>query len=235
MKKVTPFVLLALLTCCPAKSPADEGSAWETKLGSRLQLELKANGSVSIKRDVHSIDIDEEASKVADAFHKTMTDPTKRFGLIHVMRTARNQGKPFSLDEKFQGRYAVEDALKLKGPFWESVLRGFEDKFTSDYGVIKRLELTPKPGEDYLMQYCYLDGSPIAGSSTFTIHPLGPKLSRLTQIFEYQELDASFTSFFSTSGLKLHDQVVYSQAKQAADYLHAKIVATDIPDAYCQP
>ena len=86
MKKVTPFILVGLLTCCAAKSPADQCTAWETKLGSRLQLELKGNGGVSIKRDVHSIDIDEEAGKVADAFHKTMTDPSKRFGLIHVMR-----------------------------------------------------------------------------------------------------------------------------------------------------
>jgi hypothetical protein len=234
MKNVTVSLLVAFLVGCPSapKVPVDQGSAWEAKLGARPKLEIKENGSVSIKRDVHSFVIDEEASKVADAFHKTMIDPNKRFGLIHLMRIAKNVGKPFTEFEKFQGRYAIEDGLSLKGPFWESVLRGIEDKFTSDYGIIQRLNLQPKPGEDYLLEYDYLEGSPIAGSSTFTVHALGDKLSRLTQVFVYQECDPSFTTFFSTNGLKLHDQVVYSQARQTAESLHAKIVETDMPVAY---
>jgi len=64
---------------------------------------------------------------------------------------------------------------------------------------------------------------------------LGESRSRLTQIFEYQELDKSFVEFFATDGLKLHNQVVYSQAKQAADLIHAHIVDTDIPEPYRQP
>jgi hypothetical protein len=229
------FMASAVLGCAPSKTPADQGSAWETKLDHRCVLEPKADRRISVKRDVHSIEIDADAGKLADAFHRTMTDPDKHFGLIHVMRKAQNRGKPFSLNERFQGRYALEDALNLKGEFWAQVLRGIEDKFTSDYGIISLLVLNPPRGEDYRMQYVYLEGSPIAGSSTFIIHPLGPARSRLTQVFEYQELDPSFVEFFATDGLKLHNQVVYSQGKQAADLIGAHIVDTDIPEAYRQP
>ena len=40
--------------------------------------------------------------------------------------------------------------------------------------------------------------------------------SRLRQLFEYQEQTSSFATFFTKGGLRLHNQVVYSQAEQAA-------------------
>jgi hypothetical protein len=198
-------------------------------------LGLDPQSTIAIKRDVHSVDIDVDAASFAKAFHETMTDSTKHFGLIHVMRPVAETNKPFSLHQRFQGRYAIEDLLKLHGPFWDPVLRAFENQNTSDYGEITVLNLTPPQGEDCIMTYTYLEGSPIAGSSTFVVHDLPGGHSRLTQIFEYQEQAASFVQFFSTQGLKLHDQVVFSQAHQSAEHIHATIIATDIPEPYTKP
>lgn len=54
----------------------------------------------------------------------------------------------------------------------------------------------------------------------------------LTHVFEYREQDLNFATFFSAGGLKLHNQVVYSQTGQAAALVGAEIIVTDIPDAY---
>jgi hypothetical protein len=60
-------------------------------------------------------------------------------------------------------------------------------------------------------------------------------MSSLTQIFEYQEQSPTFALFFSSGGLKLHNQVVYSQASQAAELIGAKVLSSDIPEAYQNP
>lgn len=58
-------------------------------------------------------------------------------------------------------------------------------------------------------------------------------LSVLTQVFVYQEQSESFATFFSTGGLKLHNQVVYSQALQTVALIDgAEILETDVPAAY---
>jgi hypothetical protein len=59
--------------------------------------------------------------------------------------------------------------------------------------------------------------------------------SKVTQVFEYQELTASFALFFSSGGRKLHNGVVYNQAAQAAAVLGAKVVSSDIPEPYRGP
>jgi hypothetical protein len=155
-------------------------------------------------------------------------------------------GKPFTMGERFQGRYGIEDAVKeqLEGK-WKKifgklvdndsvrrVICQIENQSTSDYGQISRLELEPPPGRAHVLQYTYLSGSPIAGSSTFLVQDIAPDRSRLSQVFEYQEQDLTFATFFSAGGLKLHNQVVFSQTSQAAALIGARILATDIPEAY---
>jgi hypothetical protein len=236
---VTHLGLLLLTTgmlgCPQAKDPAAAEAEWERKLDARQILPLKPNGSIAIKRDVHSIDVGAEALAFGDAFARTMADSSKHFGLIRVLRKRANASQPFTVHERFQGRYGVDQALHLTGPFWEPILVHIEDQFASDYGIIQELNMRPKEGEDARLVYEYLDGSPIAGSSTFTIHALDKDKCRLTQVFQYQEQQESFIQFFANDGLKLHDQVVYSQAKQSADALQAKILGTDLPEPYQQP
>ncbi len=242
-------------TGCPTSAQAEQRSRWEAALQSKTELPLRPLHEISIKRDVHEIFVSTDAAALADAFHSVMRDPARRYGLIRVDRLAANAGKPFTPGEKFQGRYSLEGAVKqeLSGKWKklfgelvddddiQDLLCRIENEETSDFGIIARLELAPPPGEPYVLEYRYLTGSPIAGSSTFMITDatpnelsrLGvPKAAKLTQVFLYQEQTSSFAKFFTRGGLKLHNQVVMSQAEQAAKLAGAKVLATDIPKEY---
>jgi hypothetical protein len=246
-------IALALATLCACggkcpnpQTPGPDQSRWEQELDQKRVLALDPRSKITIKRDVHNLVVSAEAAKLADGFHRVMRDPSRRFGLIRVDRKPSNAGKEFTLGERFQGRYELDAAIKqkLKGkwrdwfgdladeaPFCE-LLFNIENSHTSDYGIIARLELNPPPGTDFVLSYQYLEGSPIAGSSTFAITALAPGRSRLTQTFEYQELTEDFAKFFSTAGLRLHNQVVYSQVRQSAELAGGQIVESDIPREY---
>jgi len=235
---------------CPVPASPNQPSQWEQELDTREVLKVDATKSITIKRDVHNIVIGASAATVADAFHRVMRDPNRRFGLIRVDRKRANVGQPFTFHERFQGRYELDEALKakikagwLKKMFDDTFdskdaqcfIRNIENQLTSDYGRISRLELSPPEGGEYVLAYEYLAGSPIAGSSTFVVTPLGKDQARLTQIFLYQEQSAAFVSFFGAGGLKLHNQVVLSQATQAAELIGARLGETDIPPEYANP
>ncbi|HMI88291.1 MAG TPA: hypothetical protein VK550_29610 [Polyangiaceae bacterium] len=251
---VAAFLALAGAACgsgsCPTASSPSQSSQWEQELDARPVLPLDPSGGITIKRDVHNIVIGASAAGVADAFHRVMRDKNRRFGLIRVDRKRANVDQAFAFHERFQGRYELDEALQakikagwLKKMFADAIesqevqcsIRRIENQLTSDYGRISRLELTPPEGGDFVLAYEYLTGSPIAGSTTFIVTPLGKGQARLTQIFVYQEQSASFVSFFGAGGLKLHDQVVLSQATQAAELLGAKIIESDIPPEYANP
>ena len=232
--------------CPDPQTPGPDQSRWEQELDQKRVLALQPSSKITIKRDVHNLIVSAEAAKLADGFHRVMQDPNRRFGLIKVDRKPGNVGKPFTVGERFQGRYELDEAIKqkLKGkwrdwfgelaeePPFCKILYDIENSHTSDYGIIARLELNPPPGAEFVLSYQYLEGSPIAGSSTFAISALAPGQSRLTQTFEYQELTEDFAKFFSTAGLRLHNQVVYSQVRQAAELAGGQIVESDIPREY---
>ncbi len=227
-------------------------SKWEQQLADKRVLPLDPAAFIAIKRDVHVCDIGAPAAAYAEAFHSTMREPGRQFGLIQVLRPTARVGQPYLLGERFQGRYNLPSALHrrvekglgrhtaqplghlLHASPIERVLHGVGDAAASDFGIIDRLELTPEPDgpERYAFRYRYLEGSPIAGSSTFIVEPLSAKTCRLTQVFEYQEISLGVAAFFSIYGLKLHNQVVYSQALESAKRIDARILSTDIPDTY---
>ncbi|HTV22432.1 MAG TPA: hypothetical protein VMG12_27275 [Polyangiaceae bacterium] len=241
--------------CPDSQRPADAAS-WARELRERQPLTLDYRSDISVKRDLRDVIVDVEAARLAPAFHQVMTDAARRFGLIRVDRLPENQGKPFSLGEKFQGRYEVDQAVIQQlhghlrdwfGDFADSdPVRAWvcqiENGHTSDYGIISELTLSPPPGKEYVLEYRYLDGSPIAGSSRFTVSDItDPDVlarhgihqgSRLRQLFEYQERTSSFATFFTKGGLRLHNQVVFNQAEQAAVAAGGKVVASDIPVEY---
>jgi len=232
--------------CPKPTATAASQELWEQELDKRGVLKLDAKSDITIKRDVHNLVVSADAGPLAEAFHRVMRDPERHFGLIQVNRKRANVGKPFSIGERFQGRYVIADAIeqtfeqrwaRFFGKLVENedvrdAICAFENQHTSDYGIISQLQLSPGPEGEFRLAYRYLQGSPIAGSSTFVVTPLGAKKSRLTQIFEYQEFTRNFALFFSSGGLKLHNQVVYSQTKQAADLLGAQILESDIPFEY---
>ena len=250
MGAVSVMSLTGCRGSCPTPDVQDrEPNAWEAQLERRVELRLNPSSTITIKRDVHNIEIDVEAGRFADAFHQVLRDPNRRFGLIRVDRERRNRDKPFHIGERFQGRYELDEAIRQNFRGWGRTFFGnlvnipevkewlcrIENEATSDYGVIARLEMSPPAGEPYVLEYHYLDGSPIAGSSTFIVAPLGPSRCRLTQVFEYQELTLTFATFFSAGGLKLHDQVVMSQATQAAALVGGHVLTSDIPPEYATP
>jgi hypothetical protein len=237
-------------TGCPGPSATpDTQRKWEAALDGRKELVLDPHREITIKRDVHSVVVATDAPQLAQAFHEVMRDGNRRFGLIRIDRKEAHVGKPFSVGERFQGRYQIDEAIRQNLEPWEKKIFGdfakdpgvrtllcdIENQGTSDYGIIAELNLTPKEGEDFVLSYHYLEGSPIAGSSTFVITQVSPGVSKVTQVFEYQELTASFALFFSSGGLKLHNGVVYNQAAQAAALLGVKVVSSDIPEPYRGP
>jgi hypothetical protein len=249
-----------IAACASAPCPESEHPAnvesWAAQLRDRQPLALDYRSDITVKRDLRDMIVDVEAARLAPAFQQVMSDPARRYGLIRVDRLPEQLGKPFALGEKFQGRYEVDQAIAHElhghlrqwfGDFADSEpvhawVCQIENGLTSDYGVISALALSPAPGQESVLQYRYLEGSPIAGSSTFTVADItDPALlaqhgiskgSRLRQLFEYQEQTSSFATFFTKGGLRLHNQVVYSQAEQAATAAGGKVVASDIPVEY---
>jgi hypothetical protein len=80
--------------------------------------------------------------------------------------------------------------------------------------------------------YRYLEGSYIAGSSAYVVQPTPRGWTRVSQIFEYQEIRKRYVLWVGTSVIRMHSQVTYSQVRQAADVLGARIVSTDVPEEY---
>jgi hypothetical protein len=252
--------LLLLGAChghaCPASGAPGDAARWSAELRRREPLALSYGSDISVKRDVRDVLVDVEASRFAAAFAQVMTDPERRFGLIRIDRLPEHVGNPFVVGEKFQGRYGVEGAiteqLRGKARAWfgeladsdhvQDWLCAVENQHTSNFGEIRRIELSSVPGTDSVLEYVYLDGSPIAGSSTFTVSEVtDPALlgrygvaqaARMQQVFEYQERGASFAGFFTRGGLRLHNQVVYSQAEQSAAAAGGRVLDSNIPVEY---
>ncbi|MFI5297562.1 MAG: hypothetical protein ACHREM_05635 [Polyangiales bacterium] len=210
-----------------------------------------------------------------------MKVPNAEFGLIKVRRPLDRVGKDFQIGERFQGQYQLNDGLMTTAPAWlkdlvvlarkstplQEAVCSIENKDMSDYGIIEELNLVLKQGP-LVFAYRYLDGSPIAGTSTFTVvpedrtnaHGASPSDAGatstttpesapapscvLTQVFQYQEQHELTAVLMSGPILKLHDQVVWNQAKHAVDLMNASdavksgkrppvaITASDIPIEY---
>ena len=229
---------------CPKPgSTPKQHSAWEAALDAKAVLSLDPAASIAIKRDVHNQIVSIDAKPLADALNAVLMDPKRRFGLIQIDRKQATVGKPFSVGERFQGRYSLEgaivgalgddvkrlfDTLKKEPAFADAICE-IENNHLSDYGVVSEIVLSPPDAREFRFSYRYLAGSPIAGSSTFVITQLEPGKSRVTQIFVYQEQSRAFADFFSTSGLKLHNQVVKSEISQAAALGGGEVLESDVP------
>jgi hypothetical protein len=225
-----------------------------TKLERKALLPVDPSRSIAIKRDVHEFIVEADCDAFADAFKKVMTDPEGSFGLIRVKRPESRMGRDFGVGERFQGCYSIEGALlKSFSQGWRRALRPMvawvlrrssvrwtlsriEDALMSDYAIIAELVLDPdrSRGQIHTLKYCYLEGTPIAGSSRFSIESLGPGRCRVTQIFEYQEVNGIALATFQRFGLKMHDQVVHMQIAKAAERCGAPAPVGTIPLAYAQ-
>lgn len=244
---------------CPTSAVPEVRAEWERELMARTVIFTSPARKIPIKRDVRSFVITSAPAPYAAAFAQVIADKDSQFGLIQINRLEKNEGKPFTKGERFQGRYKLDQAIvenmdaewkRLFGEFFESDaveawLCSIENQHASDYGEVVELVDAPPPGKPFMFRYRYLSGSPIAGSSTYVVTaatdpddvakhcPGGTPcdLTRLTQIFVYQEQSEGFAEFFAVGGLNLHNEVVLSQVTQAAALVPgAKVVASEVPE-----
>lgn len=256
LKWIVGTAVAALLSGCSEacpypQSPVKDRAEWAAELAVRKRLVTDGSRPITIKRDVHSFELPADADDVARRFHEVMRTPGLKFGMIEIDRPEAERGQPFHLSSRFQGRYVIEDSNPVLQHLaqWQPAKQAFcavSNQTTSDYGVIVELDLPPQvrpvdapahpaPGTVFVLEYAYLVGSPIGGSSRFEVTQLSDNRSRLTQIFTYQETNASFAAFFANGGLTLHKQVVSSQVAKTAHALGVAIIATDMPAAYASP
>jgi hypothetical protein len=229
----------------------ERDEVWERSLDQRAVLQLNPTSPIAIKRDLHTFDVNVSSRAFASAFHAAMIDTSRRFGLVQVLRKRENQGKPFMLGERFQGcfriRHAIRDGIdsspamaRALRPVEGSLARLYErvaepihfieDGWTSDFGQIVELEL--ERGSVFRLKYAYLEGSIIAGSSTFVVEPSGDGRARVSQLFEYQEIRQAYVLWLGTAVLKMHLGVVFSQIEQAAELAGGQIIGTTVPEEY---
>jgi len=219
------------------------------RLRHRARLAVDARKSIAVKRDVHELIVEADLPTFVAAFRDVMTDPNGTFGLIRVRRPADRLGRDFTVGERFQGCYSIATALSqvsqgsllagvvdwaLSTRVARQVLTAIEDAMLSDYAVIEELVLEPAPGQPAKLRYGYLDGTPIAGSSVFTVEDIGGGQLRVTQVFEYQEINSIALATFQRFGLKMHDQVVFQQIHKAAERAGGRLVSATIPGDYVE-
>lgn len=232
------------------REPMSDIDTMDPDVYDKKVLALDPASAIAIKRDVQTIDVGAKAEDMMAAFATTLQTPGKMFGLIQVLRTADKTGQPFTVGERFQGRYSIDDATieGLKKSWLDTLAPGVaklievldldrvfdvvENLMLSDYGLISAIDLSPPPGTPARFQYSYLEGTPIAGSLQVTVEATGPTSCRFTQVSEYQEIRLEVVLVFGTLVLKMHDQVFYEEVKQAAALLGAPILGTTIPAAY---
>jgi hypothetical protein len=194
----------------------------------RRPLPVRRDTSIAVKRDSHEFIVEVDAAALIESFRGVLTSKDSVFGLIRVKRPAARLGQPFELGERFQGSFSLElllftwlgerawlrRLLALAPLRW--LLNAVEAQFLSNYGELTVMDLTVRADRPAKLVYVYLEGTPIAGRSHFTIESLGPGRCRFTQILEYQEVNGISLATFQRFGLKFHDQVVHEQVRQAA-------------------
>lgn len=220
--------------------------AWERTLSSRRVLEVRPALNIAVKRDVREFRVSAPAQRLVGAFAAEMAEPDKSFGGIQIMRPRHRMGQRFSIGERFQGVYDLSAFLRqLRRPVAQkksitgcrrdscsglpALKRHLSNAFLSDYGEITEIQLESLPSR---MRYVYLNGSAMAGASTFVVSEETDATSLVTQIWEYQEQREGLVKAFGTYVLRLHLGVVHAQVQHAAGRAGGEILSTDIPAEY---
>jgi hypothetical protein len=219
----------------------DDIETMSPEVYARRRLALDPDGAIAIKRDVRSIVVGATAADLIAALHAALRAPGAMFGHIRIVRARDRLGLPFTVGERFQGRYSLAHALAptlgaARAPAIRRALSFVEDRMLSDYAVITRLDLDPRSGAEVSgFSYDYLEGTPIAGRLTMECRAEGARACRVTQTTEYQERDLGSLLAFGTQVLRMHNQVFHDEIAAAAARLGAAILYTDIPGVRTAP
>lgn len=220
-----------------------------TSLVHRRRLDLDPGRNMAIKRDTREFEVSVPAELFARSFAECMADPGRRFGPSRVVREADRFGHPFRVGERFQGRFDLavlregrqersRRLAKLLGNIAKvcqmgapsgAVSRFFEDQLSSIYAEITELQLSQLPAR---VTYSYLEGTPMAGASSFEIDALLPELCRVKHVFEFQEVNTFAAVCLTTTILQLHLNVVWHQIDAVASANGGQVLRCDIPELY---
>jgi hypothetical protein len=211
--------------------------AAERKLMLRAPLPVDPRRSIAIKRDVQEYRIEADAGRFVDAFRRVIADPEGLFGLIRIKRPAERMGADFeeALKRRLSGsRHRARVARLLA--FWpiRKTVGWIEDRLLSDYAMIDQLDLSPDAsrGEIHTLRYCYLEGTAIAGSTTYFVEARAAHQCLVRQVLEYQEINGLAVVAFQRVVLKMHKQVVHAQIQKAAEHAGIPSPVETIPADY---
>jgi hypothetical protein len=223
---------------------SDTDAEWVEELYFKDPLALDPEAAISIKRDVHDVIVEADVTAFIEAFHEVMRTPGKMFGLIEILRPDERLGQPFVEGDRFQGRYSIEHALGWEDGdddddgLWErlveKVFHWVENANLSDFGLVTEMQLDPAAAPDgwARFKYVYLDGTPIAGSTTFMMRAEGPGRCHFRTVFEYQEQSIATVVLFGASGLKAHTQVLIAEVDDTLAKCGGTLVSMTMPAAY---
>jgi hypothetical protein len=185
------------------------------RLSRRRPLAVDLDRAAALKRNVHEFVVGAPADRVAEALMQVLAEPGP-IGPLEIKRRPEQVGRPFTAGERFHG------CLHLLGAFGRTRPGAWlEDTLMSDYAEIVFLE--PRR-----MSYRYLEGSPIAGRSTFELDDLPAGRSRLRVIFEFQERGGAAVTLLHRFGIRLHDEVTGQQIERAARRLGVPLISSTV-------
>ena len=210
------------------------------RLALRAPNVVDARRAAAIKRNVHEVDIDVGAPRVASALREVMNDPRAQFGLVRLRRARGRAGRDFVVGERFQGCFSLRAAAEAwHAPQWllfalevaerVGALAWIEARAAADHAEITQLGFEPDDDGVYRVAYRYLAGTPLAGESAYTIAPRGTDACRLEVAFTYQETTAAALSLLHRFGIRQHDRAVLAQAEAAASRAGGRITRTTLP------
>ena len=208
--------------------PRDLDRAIARRLRGRAPQVIDARRSAAIKRTLPELELDVGAPAFARALREVMTDRTARFDLVRVRRPASDAWRDFAVGDRFQGCFSLRAAAAAWGaPRWLlgvaatlerlGALAWVEARVASDHSEITALD-------PYRVAYRYLDGTPLAGETTYTIAPRGDRACALEVAFTYQETTAAALALVHAFGLRAHDRAVLAQAEAAAARAGGRVV-----------
>src|SRR5262245_8965046 len=90
-----------------AMESGDDIEVMSEEVYARRILPVDPARAIAVKRDVRSVDVATGAAAMVGALHAALRAPGAMFGHIRVLRARDRAGRPFSVGERFQGRYSL--------------------------------------------------------------------------------------------------------------------------------
>jgi hypothetical protein len=185
--------------------------------------------------------IDTDAVTFGNAFLAVKSKtPDNRFGPLQLTRDEGRDQQVFEVGERFQARTLLGERLRAEiaarlhfeiGSLDQGILgpifHAFEDKLSSNYCELTKLEVPAPPGTNPNGAYDFLEGSPYPGRVTFVAEPIDAGRCRVTQTLAYVP-DEEARLMMRYFGTRLTRVVGYVEVEAAATLLGKSILSSNI-------